>query len=157
MLWSLPADGSCKSLMEDDAEIWPSFMNLDFIPSGDKQPTKIKKTHRYSHNDTGRFLFPPQRLPLSIPIKMAIHRKIKSPRGTMGRGKRLASSLFNPFPIVLGALSVFLLPGPNLPTKRPPRPQCFSLKNWEGREKVLSREKPWARGWPPRRRDGRFV
>ena len=43
VLWSLPADGSCKSLMEDDAEIWPSFMNLDFIPSGDKQPTKIKK------------------------------------------------------------------------------------------------------------------
>ena len=75
----------------------------------------------------------------------------------MGRGKRLASSLFNPFPIVLGALSVFLLPGPNLPTKRPPRPQCFSLKNWEGREKILSREKPWGRGWPPRGRDGRFV
>ena len=147
--------------MEDDAEIWPSLMNLDFIPSGDKQPMKIeKKKHRYSYNDTGRFLSPPQRLPLSIPIKIAIHRKIKSPRGTMGRGKRLASSLFNPLPIVLRALSVFLLPGPSLPAKRPPRrarPQCFSLKNWKGREKVPSREKPWGRGWPPRRRDGRFV
>ena len=39
----------------------------------------------------------------------------------MGRGKRLASSLYNPFPIVLLVLSVFLLPGPSLPTKRPPR------------------------------------
>ena len=54
----------------------------------------------------------------------------------MGKGKRLASYLFNPFPIVLGALSVFLLPGPSLPTKRPPRslvPSAFPLKNWEGR------------------------
>ena len=54
----------------------------------------------------------------------------------MGRGKRLASSLFNLFPIVLRALSVFLLPGPSLPTKRPPRslvPSAFPLKNWEGR------------------------
>ena len=78
----------------------------------------------------------------------------------MGRGKRLASSLFNPFPIVLSALSVFLLPGPSLPTKRPPRslvPSAFPLKNWEGREKVPSREKPWGRGWPPRRREDRFV
>ena len=39
----------------------------------------------------------------------------------MGRGKRLASSLFNPFPIVPRALSVSLLPGLSLPTKRPPR------------------------------------
>ena len=100
MLWSLPADGSCKSLMEDDAEIWPSFMNLDFIPSGDKQPMKIKiKKHRYSHNDTGRFLSTPQRLPLSIPIKIAIHRKIKSPRATMGRGKGSPPLFSVPFPM----------------------------------------------------------
>ena len=78
----------------------------------------------------------------------------------MGRGKRLASSLFNPFPIVLRALSLFLLLGHSLPSKRPPRslvPSAFALKNWEGPEKVPSREKPWGRGWPPRRRDGRFV
>ena len=145
--------------MEDDAEIWPSFMNLDFIPSGDKQPMKIKKKHRYSHNDTGRFLSPPQRLPLSIPIKIAIHRKIESPRGTMGRGKRLASSLFNPFPIVPRAFcfSSSRAQPPYKEASSQPRPQCFSLKNWEGREKVPSREKPWGRGWPPRRRDERFV
>ena len=47
----------------------------------------------------------------------------------MGRGKRLASSLFNPFPIVPRSLSVFLLPGLSLPTKRLLRnlvPSAFS-------------------------------
>ena len=112
MLWSLPADGSCKSLMEDDAEIWPSFMNLDFIPSGDKQPMKIKKKHRYSHNDTGRFLSPPQRLPLSIPIKIAIHRKIKSPGARWEEGIGSPSSFSIPFPSCSARFLFSFFPAP---------------------------------------------
>ena len=63
-------------------------------------------------------LTPPQRLPLGIPIKIAIIEKIESARGTMGRGKRPLFSL--PLPIVLRALSFF---SPQLPhnTKRPLR------------------------------------
>ena len=43
MLWSLPADGSCQSLMYVEAEIWLSFIEPDAKPSGDTQPGKSKK------------------------------------------------------------------------------------------------------------------
>ena len=50
-------------------------------------------------------LTPPQRLPLGIPLKIAIIEKIESARGAMGIG---LSSLF-PLPIVPRALSLFFL------------------------------------------------
>ena len=55
----------------------------------------------------------PQRLPLSIRIKIAIIKKIESARGTMGRGP----SPFPPCP----ARSLFLSPQPPYNTKRPLR------------------------------------
>ena len=113
MLWSLPADGSCKSLMEDDAEIWSSFINLDVIPSGDKQPMKIKKQqHRYRE-----FSLSSAETSTEYPNKNSNTSRNKKPAGHERR-KRVASSLLNPFPIVPRALSVFLLPGPGLSTKR---------------------------------------
>ena len=61
-------------------------------------------------NNIAADLSPPQRLPLGIPIKIAIIEKIESALGTMGRGKRPS-----PFPSCL-ARSLFLSPG--LPTTK---------------------------------------
>ena len=107
-------------------------MNLDFIPSGDKQPTKIKKKHRYSHNDTGLFLSPPQRLPLSIPVKIAIHRKIKSPGARWEEGIGSPSSFSIPFPSCPARFLFSFFPAPASRAAAQPRPQCFSLKKLGG-------------------------
>ena len=55
------------------------------------------------------FSSPPRRLPLGIPIKIAIIEKIESARGTMGRGKR---PLFShpPFHRARFALRALFLP-----------------------------------------------
>ena len=58
----------------------------------------------------------PQRLPLGIPIKIAIIQKIESARGTMGSGKRREGSF--PFPSC-PARCIFLSPQPPYNTKRP--------------------------------------
>ena len=59
-------------------------------------------------------LYPLQRLPLGIPIKIAIIEKIESARGTMGRGKRR---------------SLFLSSQPPHNTKRPLRRRKPALCN----------------------------
>ena len=47
--------------------------------------------------ETNRCLSPPQRLPLGIPIKLAVIGKIESARGTMGGGKRREPLPYNAF------------------------------------------------------------
>ena len=62
-------------------------------------------------------LSPPQRLPLGIPIKIAIIEKIESGQGTMGRGKRrepLPYNVFKMTPNFRGSLSS-LFPFPMVP------------------------------------------
>ena len=43
VLLSLPAEGSCQSLMDVDAESWESCIERDARPSGEKQPVSCSR------------------------------------------------------------------------------------------------------------------
>ena len=73
---------------------------------------------------------PPRRLPLGIPIKIAITVKIESARGTMGKGKMRELLLFS-FPFLsCPACSLFLSSQPPRNTKRPLRRRKFVSGTW---------------------------